>query len=153
MKMRWKADLPKMPRLPKVPLESPEFPSDTPSVHAPGAGAWVPLGPPPAPSAYREKNPYESAPAEYKAPSMLAEHKGLALLFIAAVIAFALYCWKAPQRSVALDAAAPAAHGATQSVAAPAAAAGNGDPRGETARTRTPESSQSPIYVETLPDK
>ena len=61
--MRWKADLPKMPRLPKVPLESGD--------PAPGE-----LGPPPAPSAYREKNPYESQPAEYQAPTMLVEHRG-----------------------------------------------------------------------------
>jgi hypothetical protein len=122
--MRWKAELPKMPRLPRVPLE---------------AGESAAFSPPPAPSAYREKNPSEPPPADFKAPSMLTEHKGLALLFLAAAIAFALYCWKAPHRSVALDSPAPAV--------------------GETARTRgaetarSPEASQSPIYVEPLPDK
>jgi hypothetical protein len=126
--MRWKADLPKMPRLPTVPLDA--------------AGGPAMLGPPPSPSAYRERNPVEAAPAEYQAPSVLVEHKGIALLFLGAAIAFALYCWKAPrspapQRSVALD-------GSPQT----AVAAG-----GETARTRTSEVPQSPIYVETLPDK
>lgn len=121
MKMRWKAELPKMPRLPTVPLD---------------AGP-APLGPPPSPSAYREKNPLELPPADYKPPSMLAEHRGLALLFLAAIIAFALYCWKAPHRTAALDAPAQAA----------------GAARGETARTRGPESAESPIYVEPLPDK
>jgi hypothetical protein len=130
--MRWKADLPKMPRLPRVPLVR---------------GESAAFAPPPAPSAYREENPPEPPPAEFKAPSMLGEHKGLALLFLAAVIAFTWYCWKAPQhRSVALAEAAETT-GA-----------------GETSRTRGPdaahvpdaahgaESSQSPIYVETLPD-
>jgi len=110
-----------MPRLPRVPLEDP--------------GGPAALGTPPSPSAYRERNPAEAPPVEYQAPSMLVEHKGVALLFLAAAIAFALYCWKAPrsmapQRSVALDAspqAGVATHGS--------------------------ETPQSPIYVETLPDK
>jgi hypothetical protein len=118
VKMRWKADLPKMPRLPKVPLESGD--------PAPGE-----LGPPPAPSAYREKNPYESQPVEYRAPTMLIEHRGLALLFVAAAIVFAVYCLRSPRRTAALD--APAAHGVAQ--------------------TPAPASAQSPIYVEAVPDK
>jgi hypothetical protein len=135
--MRWKAELPKMPRLPRVPLE---------------AGKSAAFSPPPAPSVYREKNPPEPPPADFKARSMLAEHRGLALLFLAAVIAFAWYCWeapsgKAPHRSIALDAPAQAAQAAQASGA------------GENARTHgpeatgSPEASQSPIYVETLPDK
>jgi hypothetical protein len=116
--MRWKADLPKMPRLPKVPRESGD--------PAPGE-----LGPPPAPSAYRAKNAYESQPSEYKAPSLLVEHRGLALLFLGAAIAFALYCWRGPQRTVARD--APAAH--------------------EAAQIPGPAPAQSPIYVEAEPDK
>ena len=118
MKMRWKADLPKMPRLPKIAPES-------------GDPAPDALGPPPPPSAYREKNPAESQPVEYTAPSLLGEHRGLAVLFLAAAIGFALYCWRAPRRTVALD--APAAHSAAQTPgAAPA---------------------QAPIYVEAVPDK
>jgi hypothetical protein len=124
VKMRWKADLPKMARLPKVPLESGD--------PAPGE-----LGPPPAPSAYREKNPSESQPVEYRAPSVLIEHRGLALLFVAAAIVFAVYCLRPPRRTAALD--APAAHGAAQTAGA--------------AQTPAPASAQSPIYVEAVPDK
>ena len=124
MKMRWKADLPKMPRLPKVPIESGD--------PAPGE-----LGPPPAPRAYREKNPYESQPVEYRAPTMLIEHRGLALLFVAAAIVFAVYCLRSPRRTAALD--APAAHGVAQTPGA--------------AQTPAPASAQSPIYVEAVPDK
>jgi hypothetical protein len=116
--MRWKADLPKMPRLPKVPLEAGD----------PNPGE---LGPPPAPSDFRAKNPLESKPADYNAPSMLVEHRGLALLFLAAVIAFGLYCWKAPRRAVSRDASA-AAPAAQSPASAPA---------------------ESPIYVEAVPDK
>ncbi len=124
MKMRWKADLPKMPRLPKVPPASGDPTPDA-------------LGPPPAPRAYREKNPYESQPVEYQAPSMLVEHRALALLFLAAAIVFALYCWRMPRRTAALE--APAAVGA-----APTAGA---------AQTPASAPAQSPIYVEAVPDK
>jgi hypothetical protein len=126
VKMRWKADLPKMPRLPKVPLEAGE----------PTTGE---LGPPPAPSAYRAQNPYESQPTDYQAPSMLVEHRGLALLFLAAVIGFLLYCWRAPHRAVAPDAPEQATHAAAAS-AAPAT-------------TPEAQAAQSPIYVEAVPDK
>jgi hypothetical protein len=112
--MRWKADLPKMPRLPKVPLDL-------------ESSGTEPLGPPPPPRAYREENPYESQPVEYRAPSMLVEHRGLALLFIAAAIVFALYCWRAAPRRTAARA---------DSTQIPASAP-----------------AQSPIYIEALPDK
>jgi hypothetical protein len=124
--MRWKADLPKMPRLPKVPLASGD--------PAPGE-----LGPPPAPSAYREKNPYESQPVEYRAPTILIEHRGLALLFVAAAIVFAVYCLRSPRRTAALD--APAAHGVAQT------------PGAAQTPAPAPASAQSPIYVEAVPDK
>jgi len=142
VKMRWKAELPKMPRLPRVPPDAIQDIAPTQAARAEGSGEPAALGPLPAPSAYREKNPAEPPPADYKAPSIVAEHGGLALLFLGAAIAFALYCWKAPRwaaphRSVALD--TPAEAGASA--------------RGETARTRGPETSQSPIYIETLPDK
>jgi hypothetical protein len=136
VKMRWKADLPKMPRLPKVPAEA-------------GDPAPDALGPPPAPSAYRAKNPYESQPAEYKPPSMLVEHRGLALLFLAAVLAFALYCWKAPQRTAALD--PPAGHETAQ---APAAAQAHAAAQAAgVAQSPAAAAVQSPIYVEAVPDK
>lgn len=124
MKMRWKADLPKMPRLPKVTSDSGDLTTDE-------------LGPPPAPSAYREKNPYGSKPAEYQAPSMLAEHRGLALLFLAAAIVFALYCWKGPPRTAVLDAAA---------ARAPA-------PPARAVKSPPAATQESPIYVEAVPDK
>jgi hypothetical protein len=138
--MRWKADLPKMPRLPRVPLVR---------------GESAAFAPPPAPSAYREENPPEPPPAEFKARSMLAEHKGLALLFLAAVIAFAWYCWKTPQpRSVALATPAQAAGTAQAAGAAQAAATkAPGSAHVETGPMHAPEASDSPIYVETLPDK
>jgi zona occludens toxin (predicted ATPase) len=128
--MRWKADLPKMPRLPKVPLEA-------------GDPAPDALGPPPSPSAYRAKNPFEAQPTEYRAPSMLTEHRGLALLFLAAVIAFALYCWKAPRRSAALD--APTARETAPSAGAVRSA--------DAAQSPASAPAQSPIYVEAVPDK
>jgi hypothetical protein len=54
------------------------------------------MGESPSPSTYREKNPYHPPPAEYKPPSLLAEHKGLAILFAVIVAAFAFYCLRAP---------------------------------------------------------
>jgi hypothetical protein len=133
--MRWKADLPKMPRLPQVPVDSAD--------PAPDA-----LGPPPAPRAYREKNPSESQPVEYQAPSMLVEHRGLAVLFIAAAIAFALYSLWPPRRTVAL--AAPTGHGAAhRSGAAPSSGAA---PTSRAPQTPGPGAAQIPIYVEAVPD-
>jgi hypothetical protein len=131
VKMRWKADLPKMPRLPKVTVDAAD--------PAPGT-----LGPPPAPSAYRANNPFEAQPAEYKAPSMLIEHRRLALLFLAAMVGFALYCWRTPHRMSALD--APRA----REFAAPTApsAAGQGHDSSPAA-----SSTQAPIYIEAIPDK
>src|ERR1700722_12962661 len=141
--MRWKADLPKMPRLPRVPLVR---------------GESAAFAPPPAPSAYREENPPEPPPSEFKARAMLAEHKGLALLSLAAVIAFAWYCWKAPQhRSVALATPTQAtgtvqAGGAAQATGTTAQQA-PGTAHVGTTPMHAPEASDSPIYVETLPDK
>ncbi len=149
-----------MPRLPRVPPES-------------GDPAPDALGPPPAPSAYRQRNPYESRPAEYQAPPMLVEHRGLALVFLAAVIAFALYCLWPPLRTVALGApaarATKQAPGATQSPDAtqsPGAMQSPGATQSPSAAqspggTQSPEVVQSnatppvqaPIYVEAIPDK
>jgi hypothetical protein len=61
---------------------------------------------------------------------MLAEHRGLAVLFLAALIAFALYCWKMPRRAAAPDATV------SQAARSPASAP-----------------AQTPIYVEAVPDK
>jgi hypothetical protein len=51
-----------------------------------------------SPSDYRQKNPYNPRPAEYKPPSVLAEHKGLAILFAVILVAFAVYCLRTPHR-------------------------------------------------------
>jgi hypothetical protein len=44
---------------------------------------------------YREQNPYKPPPPDYKPPSVLAEHKGLAILVAAILIGFLVYGWKA----------------------------------------------------------
>ena len=77
-----------MPRLPQVPLA--DVVVEDPATR--------PLGPPPSPDAYRQSNPYQPPPAEYKPPSLLAEHKGLAIIFMVVVLGFALYCWKVPHQ-------------------------------------------------------
>jgi len=82
-----------------------------------------------SPSAYREQNPYKPPPPEYKPPSMLAEHWGVAILCVAVAIGFGVYGWRtlhAPARR------APPSQRATPA-ASPAAAA-------------------QPIYIEALPD-
>jgi hypothetical protein len=125
--MKWKADLPKMPRLPKIRVD-------------PGDPTPDALGPPPAPCAYRAQNPVESKPAEYQAPSMLVEHRGLALLFIVAALGFAVYCWRGPRGARTVEPLAPIA----------ASVPGSDSAR---ARAAAPTPSQSPIYVEAIPDK
>ena len=126
-----------MPRLPRVPLGA--------AAPSPAASPGPPPGPPPSPHAYRQTNPYEPPPAEYKPASMLAEHKWLAILCIVAVVAFAFYCWKMPHRSSALDARTPpAAHAATASGAAA---------RGAESNTAPAAGPQTPIYIEAVPDK
>jgi hypothetical protein len=82
-----------------------------------------------SPSAYREQNPYKPPPPEYKPPSMLAEHWGVAILCVAIAMGCAVYGWRAlhapPRR-------APLGRGP-----APAAA---------------PAPANQPIYIEALPD-
>lgn len=126
-----------MPRLPRVPLP----------VTATEDPAPRPLAPPPAPAAYRQENPYEPPPAEYKAPSLFAEHKGLAIAFMIAVLAFAFYCLKPSQRPDAPAMTPPAAGGKP----APPEAG----PSNRAARESVPGSdgAQSPIYIEAVPDK
>ncbi len=51
---------------------------------------------------------------DYKPPSLLAEHKGLAILLALVCIAFAVYCFRAPHRS--LDLESPAAPPASRDV-------------------------------------
>ena len=150
------ANLPPKPRLPKEPDPKmlrtfgprPSFEDLRPP---------DPSAPPiasPSPSAYRQDNPDNPPPADYKPPSMLAEHKGLAMLFAAVSIAFGLYCLRAPR--------APSAPTAAPSAAAPSAAASSAAasaPAGQTPTRQTPAPStapaavqpKQPIYVETVP--
>ena len=85
-----------------------------------------------SPSAYREQNPYKPPPPEYNPPSMLAEHRGLAIILAVASIAFAVYCLKGPTRPRNLP-RTPIAQSHTPAAAAPAPA--------------------QPIYIEAIPEK
>ena len=92
-----KLKLAPMPRLPKEPSPHMVRSFGRPSLDtlAPPDSSAPPVASP-SPSAYRHEHPDNPAPTDYKAPSMLAEHKGLAILFALVCIAFALYCWKVP---------------------------------------------------------
>lgn len=90
----------------------------------------------PSPSAYREQNPYKPPPPDYKPPSMLAEHKGLAILFAAILIGFTGYGWKVLH--------APARHAAPRMEHRPAPAAPS---------SPDAASSAQPIYIEPVPEK
>jgi hypothetical protein len=129
-----------MPRLPKEPAPemirtfgprpSPdEAQSSAPSEAAPIAS--------PSPSAYREKNPYQAPPTEYKPPSLLREHRRLAILFAGVAAAFAVYSLKLQHRA---PSAVPAQRSA---VARPAV----------THPAEQPSSAVQPIYIESVPDK
>ncbi|HTV95342.1 MAG TPA: hypothetical protein VME42_05050 [Steroidobacteraceae bacterium] len=131
LKMKMRADLPKMPRLPQVPPSADACSSES-------AGA---AGPPPSPSAFR----YTPPPADYEAPSILSEHRGLALIFLAAACAFALYCWRAPHRPEA-----SAAPSTAPSLRLGDTAGGAQSPR--SAPLGRAASATPPIYVETLPE-
>jgi hypothetical protein len=95
-----------------------------------------------SPRAFREKNPSTPPPAEYKPPSLLAQHWRLALAFAILCVAFAAYCFKAPH------APAPRPSLAPPTAVAPDAAAGPHAPGTSTAPQPTP-----PIYVEEVPEK
>ena len=83
------ANLPPKPRLPKEPDPKmlrtfgpkPSFENLTP----PDPSAPIAS---PSPSAFRRDNPDNPPPAEYKPPSMLAEHRRLAVLLAAVSVAF-----------------------------------------------------------------
>jgi hypothetical protein len=102
---------------------------------------------PPPPSAYREQNPYKPPPPDYKPPSMLAEHKGLAILFAAILIGFAGYGWKVLH--------APARHAAplVDHGPAPAASPAPATPGSNESASPAAASSAQPIYIEAVPDK
>src|SRR5579863_6403054 len=147
-----KVTLPPMPRLPKEPDPKmlrtfghrPTFADLTPP------GPSTPIASP-SPSAYRRENPDNPPPTEYKPPSILAEHRRLAILFAAVCVAFVWYCWKTPHPPRALNTTAPSA------VAAPASSGGAASATAPKASTQSPApratQPQQPIYVETVPDR
>lgn len=151
-----KVNLPPMPRLPKEPDPRmlrrfgprPSFENLTPP---------DPSGPPipsPSPSAYRRDNP-DNPPPDYKAPSILTEHKGLAILFAAVCVAFVWYCWKIPHAPKAPSAAhvpRPAAPAASSTAAPVPTPVPTPPAPAQSAAPRAVQPEQ-PIYVETLPEK
>jgi hypothetical protein len=125
-----KPTLQPMPRLPKEP--SPDMmrtfgPRPSPEELRSGADPIAS----PSPSDYRQTNPHQAPPAEYKAPSLLREHRRLAILFAGVAAAFAVYCLRLPHR--ARSAAAPTTASGPSTTVAPSAA--------------------QPIYIESVPDK
>jgi hypothetical protein len=101
----------------------------------------------PSPSAYREQNPYKPPPPEYRPPSLLAEHKGLAILFTAILLGCIGYGWRvlhAPPRRAASGAEAGAMSAASTVRAAP---------ESKQPPDRDAASSPQPIYIEALPEK
>jgi hypothetical protein len=147
-----KVNLPPKPRLPKEPDPKmlrtfgprPTFDDLTPPDPSVSIAS-------PSPSAYRRDNPDSPPPAEYKPPSMLVEHRRLAILLAAVCLAFAWYCWKTPHKPSALSTTAPSA------VAAPAASSGAASATAPKASTQSPAPGatqpEQPIYVETVPDR
>jgi hypothetical protein len=123
-----KPKLAPMPRLPKDPS-----PHMVRSFGRPSLDSLPPLDPSaapvdsPSPSAYRQENPDNPAPADYKPPSLLAEHKRLAIVLTLACVAFAFYCWKAPRT--------PPADPSPRAAAMPTA----------------PPSGDAPVYIESVP--
>jgi hypothetical protein len=146
------ANLPPKPRLPKEPDPKmlrtfgprPSFEDLTP----PDPSAPIAS---PSPSAYRRDNPDNPPPADYKPPSMLAEHRRLAILFAAVCVAFVWYCWKTPHAPRALNTTAPS------EIVAPTASSGAASTTAPKASTQSPAPGatqlQQPIYVETVPDR
>jgi hypothetical protein len=138
------ANLPPKPRLPKEPDPKmlrtfgarPSLEDLTP----PDPSA--PPIPPVSPSAFRRDNPDDPPPAEYKPPSMLAEHRRLAILLAAVCVAFVWYCWKTPHSGSSPSAA----------LSSPAPAASQTEASGRGAGTRAAKSDQ-PIYIDTVPEK
>jgi hypothetical protein len=147
------ANLPPKPRLPKEPDPKmlrtfgprPSFENLTPPDPS------TPIASP-SPSAFRRDNPDNPPPAEYKPPSLLVEHKRLAILCAAVCVAFVWYCLKTPHKPNELDATAPNA----RAVDAPAASSGAATasapkPSTQGSATRATQP-QQPIYVETVPE-
>jgi hypothetical protein len=132
-----KPKLAPMPRLPKEPS-----PHMVRSFGRPSLDSLPPLDPSaapvdsPSPSAYRQENPDNPAPADYKPPSLLAEHKRFAIVLALACVAFALYCWKAPRAPAPL---------AQQPDSIPALTAPG------TEAPRDTSGADAPVYIESVP--
>jgi hypothetical protein len=126
-----------MARLPKEPApESLRTFGARPAFDSPAS--VDPNAPPiesPSPSAYRAKNPYEPPPADYKVPSLLREHRRLAILFLGVAVAFGWYCL----RPKLAHSARPVVV-APPSVPAPASAAKSAAGDGQ------------PIFIEAVPE-
>jgi hypothetical protein len=169
--------MPKMPTLPPPMARLPKEPSPDmvrsfgprptlENVSAVTDGAPIAS---PSPSAYREKNPYQAPPTEYKAPSLLREHRRLAILFAGVAAAFAVYCLKLPHglRSTAGAAttvtspglavsAVAAASSPTSAASSPVTAPAQppAAPQFSTVSkpSRQPSAATQPIYVESVPE-
>jgi hypothetical protein len=76
---------------------------------------------------------------------MLAEHKGLAILFTAILVGFAGYGWKKLN--------APARHAVVDHGPAPAAFPGTARPGSNESASPDAASSGRPVYIEAVPDK
>ena len=149
-----KVTLPPMPRLPKEPDPKmlrtfgprPSFDDLTP----PDPSA--PPIPSPSPSAYRRENPDNPPPTEYKPPSILAEHRRLAILFAAVCVAFVWYCWKTP-RAPRAPSVAPVQR--AEEIPAASRSATRGPAPQTPAQSAAPSAAQpnQPIYVETVPER
>jgi len=139
-----KLKLAPMPRLPKEPSPHMIRSFGRPSLErlpAPDPSA-APIASP-SPCAYRDANPDNPPPSDYKPPSMLAEHKRLAIVLALLCTAFGVYCWKVPH--------APSASSTRPATPAPAASRAEAPtPAPTQAPAQVP--AKQPIYVETIPD-
>jgi hypothetical protein len=154
--------LPPMARLPKEP--SPDMIrkfGPRPSLETP-PGSDAPLIASPSPSAYRETSTYQAPPPPYKAPSLLREHRRLAVLFAGVAVAFGAYCLRWPHGATVASARASSAVAARTSspMAEPSSAATSparppGTPPSTAAQPSPPGGSQpaQPIYIESVPEE
>jgi hypothetical protein len=156
------AKLPKlqpMARLPKEPSPDMMRTFGRPSLETlPPSDAGAPIASP-SPSAYREKNAYEAPPPPYKAPSLLREHRRLAILFAGVAVAFAAYCLRWPHAATIASARATSSAAAgTSSPMAAASSAATSPARSPgtlpAAQSAQPGGSQpsQPIYIESDPE-
>jgi hypothetical protein len=101
-----------------------------------------------SPKAYREKNPYNPPPKEYKPPSMLRQHWGLAVLFVCLSVAFAVYCLKPSHRPSAADVPRPPTQSHPPAESHPPAQSSPPAQSGPPS-----QSAQQPVYIDAIPEK